>query len=101
MLLHPNNENIRRIYTGFQVVKKGYNVRRAKLSHRLELQNANNLNTTEDSRFYKQLYLLYHDPHAILMHLSRRWNNPAIRTASNVQRWVKLVNHIISKPEMA
>lgn len=47
LMLNPANEQIRKVCEGYQVAVKGWNLRKAKLSHRLELHNNNNLNSTD------------------------------------------------------
>lgn len=78
-MLNPGNEQIRQICAGYQVASKGWNLRKAKLNYRLELQNSNNFNSTDDTRTYKQLCLLYRDPQAMLLYLSNQWSNSGAR----------------------
>jgi hypothetical protein len=101
MLLNPANEEIRQIYTGFQVSRKGLNLKRAKLNYPLELLNANNLNTVDDTHAYKKLAFLYRDPSVILLYVGRQWNESGLRSEQNVRRWVKLVSHTIQRGEVS
>lgn len=92
--MNPENEEIRRIHSGYLIVKKGWYARKAKLSYPLEIINNNNINTTEDWHKYKQLFFLYQNLSALLLYLQRQWSNSGIRSEENLKKWIQLAGHL-------
>ena len=43
------------------------------------------------------LSLLYRDPNAIILYVTKRWNNPGVRTEENVRKWLKIINYVLAK----
>jgi len=44
--------------------------------------------------------MLYRDPQAILLYVSRLWADCGARNDSNVRKWVRLINYVVSKAEV-
>ena len=43
------------------------------------------------------LSLLYRDPNAIILYVTKRWSNPGVRTEDNVRKWLKIINYVLAK----
>ena len=46
------------------------------------------------------LSLLYRDPNAIILYVTKRWSNPGVRTEGNIRKWLKIINYHTAKSDV-